>query len=85
MVFIIKTQRGYIKRTSNFGTFHGSIVLTDDAAEAKRFSRKADAEARARVAEFRTKEADNLGKWYSREGFDRKKFGETLTTEVLEI
>ena len=47
MPWVVKTQRGYIKHTSHFGLFHGSVVLTDCEAEAFRFTRKSDAERRA--------------------------------------
>lgn len=85
MSFVIKTSKGYVKRTSNFGLFHGSIVLTDNKDDAYRFTRKADAERRADTARARTKEADDEGRWYSQRGLDYVKFGGPLTTEIEEM
>jgi hypothetical protein len=85
MPFLIKTQKGFVKRTSNFGAFHGSLVLTQDIAEAYRFTRKNDAQKRAYTAEYRTKQPDNEGKWYSGAGRDLAKFGETLITTIVEV
>jgi hypothetical protein len=86
MAYVVKTQKGYIKRTSHFGAFHGSIVLTDDVNEAFRFTRKSDAEARGGVAAWRTREPDDRGQWDSRGGYphDIKKFGGALTYTVEE-
>lgn len=85
MSFVIKTSKGYVKRTSNFGLFHGSIVLTDSKDDAYRFTRKRDAEVRAGVVRSRTKEADNEGRWYSQQGRDYIKFGGPLITEIEEL
>lgn len=47
MAYIIRIgDRHYIKRTSDFGAFHGSVVITDDIEDARRFTRKADANRR---------------------------------------
>lgn len=84
MAYVVKTQKGYIKRTSHFGAFHGSIVLTDDVNEAFRFTRKSDAEARARVAEWRTRQEATSDSWDRHAGYDLKKFGYTLIATVEE-
>lgn len=85
MPYVVRTQKGFIKRTSNFGAFHGSIVLTQDIAEAYRFTRKSDAENRAYTTELRTRQAGTEGAVYSREGYDLKKFGEALITKIEEV
>ena len=85
MPFLVKTNKGYIKRTSNFGMFHGSIILTDDSAEAYRFTRKHDAHQRGLTAMGRTKEADGRGMWYSEQGRDYEKFGGPLTFTLEEV
>ena len=76
MSYIIKTNKGFIKRTSNFGPFYGSIVLTQDRTEALKFSRENDALIRADVAAWRT----------GTDGYehDLKKFGGPLTATVEE-
>lgn len=85
MAFIVKTNKGYVKRTAKFGPFYGNIVLTENKDDALRFSKQADAETRASVVEWRTRIADpSATRWDNNEGYDRKKFG-TLTAEVEEI
>ena len=78
MPFIVKTSKGYIKRTSNFGAFHGNVVLTDDVQEAFRFTRQSDAENRAGVLRWRTRPAvpKEDGRWDFNEGYEHKKFGQ---------
>ena len=89
MPFVIKTPKGYVKRTSNFGAFHGNIVLTDAIEEAFRFTRKHDAERRGDVLVHRTRPVVHPDPgaerqwWHGYEGRDHKKFG-ALTYEVLE-
>lgn len=46
-MFTIRIGNKYLKFTSNFGMYHGSAVLTEDAGLAKKYSRKADAERKA--------------------------------------
>lgn len=82
MPYIIKTQKGYVKRTSNFGAYHGRVVLTDDVTEALRFTRLNDAERRARVLEGRTHPPNSHPSWPF-PGRDHAQFGQ-LTAEVLE-
>ena len=41
--YIVKLDNSYIKHTSKFGPFYGSIVTTDNKAEARLFSRERDA------------------------------------------
>lgn len=86
MAYIIKTQKGYIKRTSDFGPFYGRIVLTNDVNEAKRFTRKKDADERLRTAMFRTRPAEPDSKaWHNMEGTEHRKFGEQLFGSVEEV
>lgn len=85
MAYVVKTQKGYIKRTSHFGAFHGSIILTDDVNEAFRFTRRSDAEKRGGVATWRTRQAEEHGGWDRHAGYDLPKFGETLTYTVEEV
>lgn len=85
MAYIVKTNKGYIKRTSQFGPFHGNIVLTQDRDDALRFSKAGDAAARAIVAEWRTRAArpEHTG-WDAHEGRDFKKFDGPLTAKAEE-
>lgn len=59
MAYIVKAQQSprsrphYIKFTCRFGCFHGSIVLTDKKEEARKWTRKKDAERAAWVAGWR--------------------------------
>ena len=85
MKYRIKTNKGWIKRTSQFGQFHGNIVLTNDPSDALLFTREKDAKTRAAVARARTKEADDEGRWYSQRGRDYAKFGGTLVCTVEEV
>ena len=39
----------YVKRTSHFGIFHGSIILTSDPKDIRYWSRESDALRAARV------------------------------------
>lgn len=58
--FIVKVNHLYIKHTSEFGCFHGSIVLTDKKREAKMFTRRQDAKIRASTLKFRYTEFDHV-------------------------
>ena len=85
MPFVIKTDKGYVKRTAKFGPFHGSVVLTDDVEEAFRFTRREDAERRAGVLKWRTRPASpNSDRWDNTAGYEHKKFGqlEPIVQEV---
>lgn len=54
MGYIIALGSGhYIKRTSSFGAYYGSIVITDNKADAFIFTRKSDAEKRAHCLFYR--------------------------------
>lgn len=88
MPYVIKTPKGYVKRTSNFGMFHGSIVLTEDVADAYRFTRKTDAERRGQTLMFRTRALgdERFASWarpYS--GTEHDKFGGPLSFELEEV
>lgn len=91
MPFVIKTEKGYVKRTSNFGMFHGNVVLTNDEAEAFRFTRMKDAIQRADVLVHRTRPITEPAegepcRWYhGHAGFDHVKFGGQLSCEILEV
>ena len=45
----------YIKRTSRFGAFHGSVVLTEYTEEARVWAREADATYSASNVRYRAK------------------------------
>lgn len=84
MAYVVKTNKGYIKRTSQFGQFHGSIILTDDSREALRFTRIDDADRRGWVAAWRTQEGDGSGHWKTGKGRDYDKFDGPLTFTIEE-
>lgn len=51
--FIIKLDNDFIKHTSKFGPFYGSIIITSNKNEARLFSRKRDAIKLIQVLKWR--------------------------------
>lgn len=41
--FVVRVDDKYVKHTSRFGPFYGSMVLTDNEQEARLFTRETDA------------------------------------------
>lgn len=53
-IVTIRKDKKYIKRTSKFGAFHGSIVTTANRAEARIWTREKDARRAAHTYNWRT-------------------------------